>query len=171
MGIILSSVVLSAIISGFVTGGGYWLSYQNTGKKLESYKKLLEAKGSSFDETIKLYKIINVITIDLNHNELNSPISAIKALENLTSKYNMNEIFIPEKVAKTMKKFIEDFEKYIVSLESYNDAKQQDIRETTSEHQERLDGAIEKIDESCRKLSDDFTDLRKEIKTKFTMFD
>lgn len=171
MSVMVSSAVLSAIISGLVTVLGYFVNYRNTGKQLENYKKLLEAKETSFEETIKLYRRANVITIDLASDELNSSTRCMGRLEPLRNEYNINEIFIPEEVSQNFKDFICDFNSYVEALETYEDEKRNGKSEEYTKHQEKVDNANNETDRLYKKVLNDFSDLRKAIKTKFTMFD
>lgn len=171
MGVILSSVGISTIISGIITGIGYWLNYQNTGKKLENYKKMLEAKGVSFEKTLEIYTMINIIEINLVNDELNSASRCSEPLERLITEFNMNEIFIPEKVTEKIKKFIIDFNKYTSVLEDLDDLKDRQAELKLNEQDSNSDELNKESDELFNTLSKDYSRLRKEIKIKFTMFD
>lgn len=162
--------IISAVGSALVSLIGLFINYISTGKKLEDHKKLLEAKGASFEQTMKLYKKVNVIAIDLSDGELDSYARCANILEPIRSEYNMNEIFIPKKVSQSFKCFICDFGSYVNALESYVDTKKQGIQEAT-EYQEKTSNANEEANGLREKVLSDFYDLRKEIKIKFTMFD
>jgi hypothetical protein len=162
--------LISVFVSALVSLIGFFITYTSTGKKLEDHKKLLEAKGASFEQTMKLYKKVNVIAIDLSDGELDSYARCANILEPIRSEYNMNEIFIPKKVSQSFKCFICDFGSYVNALESYEDTKKQGIQEAT-EYQEKTSNANEEANGLREKVLSDFSDLRKEIKIKFTMFD
>ena len=67
--------------------------------------------------------MINIIEINLVNDELNSASRCSEPLERLITEFNMNEIFIPEKVTEKIKKFIIDFNKYTSVLEDLDDLK------------------------------------------------
>lgn len=163
--------LISVVVSALVSLIGFFITYTSTGKKLEDHKKFLEAKGTSFEETMKLYKKVNVIMIDLANDELNSAVRCVRPLETIITDFKMNEIFVPEKVAEKIKKIIIDFNKYTSVLQDIDDLKSRQSELKLSEQESNGDELNKKSDELFNALSKDYSRLRQEIKTKFTMFD
>lgn len=169
----MDSTIIAALISGGITLIGYYVTNNSTGKQLEDHKKRLESRDRSYNETMKIFEIINTVAVNINDGLRSSQLFEDEHAA-LDKKYKQNSISIPESISQKIATFIYRLGKYTDCLSSQQDLKRNTKSIIENKGQDELDRQQEKISDKDKKLRkeliDGWIEINKEIKDKFEMF-
>ena len=167
----MNTVIVSALISAIVSLICGLIVYNNTGKKLESYKKDMQSRDDSYEITMRIFKQINSLYNAIYNSDGAIQYAVIDKQLAIRAQGDLSladaKLFIPDKLQKDMDEILDNISDFAYTIYDQLDTKRNGY---SDDYDKKMEDLYKKKSKSLEQINILFENLMREIRNTYKIF-